>query len=108
MNMNDAMKAVALDSELEKNEHPIGRLVHLSTVTHAWRGVLAQVTPNYYVLDSAQPVALVDTAGPTMSEYMTDHLAVREGDLYTPPKKAKDVVPTVRIKRDAVSWLISW
>jgi hypothetical protein len=43
--------AVVTDMELENNEHPIGRVCHLSTVTHAFRGKLRAVTASYYILE---------------------------------------------------------
>ena len=103
--MNDAIQAVMTDGELERGEHPIGKLVHLSTVTHAWRGTLLAVTPSYYVLDSSGPVALVDSTG-AVGEYLAAPTAVREGDAYTAP--AKGPRATVRVLRAAVSWMVSW
>lgn len=94
---------VVTDMELELNIHPIGKVVHLSTVTHAWRGTLLSVDSTYYVLDASKPVALVDETGP-MAEYMTSMTKVYQGDAFEPGKKT---APTVRILRAAVAWMIS-
>jgi len=105
--MNDNEKnqrnAVISDGEWERNEHPIGKVVHLSTVTHAFRGTLLAVTPSYYVLDDAREVTLVDSTG-AFGEYLGTLTAGREGDTYH-PKKTKN--PTLRILRGAVSWCVS-
>jgi hypothetical protein len=71
--------AVTTDSELEAGGHPIGKICHISTVTHAWRGTLAAVTASYYIFDATKPIALVDSTG-AMSEYLSDMNAAREGD----------------------------
>lgn len=97
--------AVAHDAGLESGEHPIGELVHISTVTHAFRGVLREVTPSYYILDNARPVALVDSTG-AFAGYFAKPLAAREGDVWTPPKSGAR--PTMRILRGAGSWLVSF
>ena len=99
--MSDMHNSVTTDYELERGEHPIGRLVHLSTVTHAWRGTLREVTPSYYILDSTKPVALVDSTG-GMSTYVATPTAGSEGDSIAPGTH------TVRVLRGAVSWMVSW
>lgn len=96
--------AVVTDYELERGEHPVGKLVHLSTVTHAWRGVLEAVTPSYFVLSASHPVALVDSTG-AISDYLVDPTKCSEGDEFKPTKGKR---ATVRIPRAAVSWLVSW
>lgn len=96
---------VLTDSENERGEHPVGQVVHLSTVTHAWRGKLLEVTPSYYILDPAAKVALVDSTG-KISDYMESPTAGSEGDDYTPGTKKP--APTVRVLRGAVSWMLSW
>lgn len=103
MSSEYAQKAVVTDYELERNEHPIGKIVHLSTVTHAWRGKLLEVTPSYYVLDSEEPVSLVDSTD-AIGAYLSKMTAAREGDTYKPKKSGN---PTVRILRGAVSWMVS-
>lgn len=106
--MNDKqrneMNTVVTDYELERGEHPVGKLVHLSTVTHAWRGVLEVVTPSYYVLSASHPVALVDSTG-AISDYLVDPTKCSEGDEFKPTKGKR---ATVRIPRAAVSWMVSW
>jgi hypothetical protein len=111
--MTDADKANAVitDGELERGEHPIGQYVHISTVTHAWRGWLLAVTPSYFVLDHTRAYALVDSTGP-MGDYAVTPTTVREGDEVAPSKgkgKGKGTAPAVpRIPRGAVAWLLSW
>ncbi len=100
----DEYNSVALDYELERGEHPIGSLVHLSTVTHAWRGVLREVTPSYYVLSPEHPVALVDSTG-AMADYLSNPAVASQGDEWKPGKGKR---PTVRIPRAAVAWLVAW
>lgn len=106
MSGNESINRVVTDYELERGEHPIGKLVHISTVTHAWRGVLEAVTPSYYVLSAEQPVALVDETG-AMGSYLTDPKGGNDSDVYVPPKKS-GARATVRVLRSAVSWLVSW
>ena len=103
--IDNDLNAVITDRELERGEHPIGKLVHISTVTHAFRGVLKEVTASYYILDSLEPVALVDSTG-NFADYLADPQAVREGDLFKPNKKKAP--PTVYILRGAVSWFTSF
>lgn len=105
MNETEQRNAVVTDYELERGEHPIGRLVHISTVTHAWRGVLEAVTTSYYVLSTEHPVALVDSTG-AMADYLTKPEVASQGDEFAPPKKGRR--PTIRIPRAAVAWVISW
>ena len=102
---DEEWNAVVTDYELERGEHPIGKLVHISTVTHAWRGILEGVTPNYFVLSAEHPVALVDSTG-AMGDYLANPVVASQGDEFTPSKKGKRA--TVRIPRAAVSWLVSW
>ncbi len=104
---DDVHNAVLTDYELERGEHPVGRLVHISTVTHAWRGHLAAVSPSYYILDPTKPVAMVDSTG-GIGEYLSSPTQVREGDAFNPHPKKKDQSPTIRIPRAAVAWLVSW
>lgn len=103
--MNDkqteSYNKVVTDHELERGEHPIGALVHISTVTHAWRGVLESVTASYFVLSKEHPIALVDSTG-NMGDYLMKPDQVREGDLAKKPKGQ------VRIPRGAVAWMIAY
>lgn len=103
--MSDSHNAVVTDYELERGDHPIGKLVHLSTVTHAWRGVLAAVSPSYFIFSNEHPVALVDSTG-AMGEYLAEPKAASPGDEFKPGKKGTN--PTVRVPRAAVAWLVSW
>jgi hypothetical protein len=102
--MNPAeMAAVVTDYENENGEHPVGKLVHLSSVSHAWRGVLKEVTSSYYILDGNKPFALVESTGP-MGEYLSNPTAMREGDGYEPGKKGKKA--HIRVPRGAVAWMV--
>lgn len=92
--------AVVTDGELDHNEHPIGKLVHLSTVTHAFRGYLLAVTPSYYILDENRPWALVDSTG-AMADYTKNMSRASDGDHV---KAGSGVCP--RILRGAVSWML--
>ncbi len=98
------INAVVTDGELERGEHPIGKLVHISTVTHAWRGVLKEVTSSYFILDGNETIALVDSTG-AMGNYLADPTEVREGDSFKPGKGKK---PSIMIPRGAVAWMIAW
>lgn len=95
---------VVTDYELERGEHPIGKLVHISTVTHAWRGVLEAVTPTYLVLSSEHPVALVDSTG-AMRDYLANPKVASDGDEFEPGKGKR---PTIRVPRAAVAWMVAW
>ncbi len=95
--------AVVTDGENERGEHPIGKKVHISTVTHAWRGTLLAVTASYYILDASKPIALVDSTG-KMGDYMKTMKAVTEGDEHIPGKTER---PVIRVLRGACSWLLS-
>jgi len=98
--------AVVTDGELERGEHPIGRLVHISSVTHAWRGVLETVTPSYYLMSREHPVALVETTGP-MGEYLNKPTMVRDGDELRP--KEGGISPArLRVPRGAAAWMLDW
>ena len=103
---DDITNAVVTDYELEKGEHPIGSLVHISSVTHAWRGVLIAVTPSYYILDNNRPFALVDSTQ-EMGKYLANPTAGSPGDAFTPKEGTKSK-PTIRVPRSAVAWIISW
>lgn len=98
MNMRNR---VVTDFELEKGEHPIGQVVHISTATHAWRGTLEYVTSSYFILSKDHPIALVDSTG-AMGEYFAKPTAVRAGDAVEKPSAR------VFIPRGAVAWMIAW
>ena len=88
--------AVITDDELERGEHPIGHVVHLSTVSHAFRGVLEGVTPSHYLLKKG-----------------TVEIVLSVGDLakYTAkstPAEAEKVLHAVRVPRGAVAWEIDF
>ncbi len=83
------------DAELMKDsEHPIGPNVHISTCTHAWRGTLKHVSPNYFVLVDA-------------------HMVGDTGDVaaYSRTGKGSEAsdtcVGTIRIPRTSVAWILS-
>lgn len=97
--------SVTTDYEKERGMHPLGKLVHISTVTHAWRGILLDVTPSYYILDPDQNVALVDSTG-EIGTYLENPVVAREGDVHKP--KADSKRPTVMILRGAVSWMVAF
>lgn len=101
------MNAVVTDMDYEKGIHPIGQLVHISTVTHAFRGVLLSVDSSYYVLDTRHPVgiALVDSTG-AAGEYFSAPTAVRNGDAFDSKKSKKKF--EFRVFRGAGSWMGSW
>ena len=98
--------SVVTDGEEERGEHPVGKVCHISTVTHAWRGTLLAVTPSYYVFDPSKEIALVDSTG-DMGSYFSAMTVVRDGDLYKPTKKTEGKNPTIRVLRAAVSWMVS-
>lgn len=88
--------AVITDGQLERGEHPIGHIVHLSTVTHAFRGVLDGVTPSHYLLRKG-----------------TVEIVLSVGDLAsygpkTKPSEAETIAHAVRIPRGAVAWEIDF
>jgi hypothetical protein len=91
---------VQTDSELERDaEHPVGRIVHLSTVTHAWRGKLIHVTPSYYVL--APGAIMVGDTG-DVGAYLAAGKAWKAG-----AEESEPTSRTVRVLRAAVSWMAS-
>jgi len=93
------------DYELERGEHPIGCLVHICTVGHAWRGTLCAVTPSYYVLDADAEVALVDSTG-AIGKYLEAGAGGSPEDIHKPAKGT--LTPVVRVCRGAGTWLVSW
>ena len=88
MNENNA---VVTDYQHEREEFPLGRLVHISTVTHAFRGTLKAVTPSHYWLAAA---VLVESTG-EVAAYAKSHKASEEGAV---------IKGSIRIPRAAVAW----
>lgn len=87
---------VATDAELERGTFQIGRTVHLSSVTHAYRGTLESITESVFVLKNAH---LVESTGPL--------------DQYAKTKKASEESPelkgvTIFISRGALAWGMQW
>ncbi len=78
----------------DDNEHPIGQRVHISTVTHAWRGTLLAVTKHYYILDA--DAVLVESTGPA-EKYAQDRKADKESA----------GLPGVQVRclRGAIAWM---
>ena len=87
---------VTTDGELERGEHPIGHVVHVSTVSHAFRGVLEGVTPSHYLLKKGT-VEIVLSVG-DLSKYTAT----------SAPAESEKVAHAVRIPRGAVAWEIDF
>lgn len=88
--------AVLTDHELEKQSHPVGSVIHVSTVTHAFRGTLFGVTPTHYLLKDA---FIIHSTG-DVAEYSKSATS-----------KANEMEAchcTVRIPRAAVAWEFVW
>lgn len=100
----DSINTVVTDAELERGEHPVGSLVHIATVTHAWRGHLAAVTASYYMLDPTKSWTMVDNTGP-VGAYVKKP-AASEAETVEPTKKG--IQPRMLIPRSAVAWIIAW
>lgn len=91
---------VQTDAELTKDaEHPIGREVHISTVTHAWRGILKHVTPNYFVFESGA-VMVGDTGD--VSAYLKNGKKWTAGQ-----EESEPCAKVVRVLRASVAWIAS-
>lgn len=101
------INSVITDQELERGEHPIGKYVHLSSATHAWRGTLLAVTTTYFVLDPDRPVALVDVTGP-IGAYLKTGVGGSVEDAFDAKMKPAIGKPVVRVPINAVCWMISW
>lgn len=101
----ESVNRVVTDGELERGEHPIGKLVHVSTVSHAWRGVLECVTASYFVLSPDHTYALVDSTG-AIDDYVSRPEASSTGDVVAPRRSGKRA--TIRIPRTAIVWVMSW
>lgn len=84
--------AVVTDSQHEVGDFPIGKVIHVSTVTHAFRGELEAVTPSHYWLKKGTCVFVHDTGSTTE---------------YANSKKGADeevISVQVRIPRGAIVW----
>lgn len=105
-------RSVITDYEHENGLHPIGRTTHIASVTHAFRGLLKEVTTSYYIFDERSPQALVDSTG-IIQEYANTMTNGRPKDLFDPRKspelnlenKVKSL-PQVRMNRHGWSWMI--
>jgi hypothetical protein len=88
--------AVVTDMELENNEHPIGKVCHFSTVTHAFRGKLVAVTASYMIL-------------PPGSEFvpLTGDIGVYSKSSKAKASEAFEVCHTeIRIPRGSIAWML--
>ena len=102
LNKNDQENnAVYTDQELQNGEHPIGRVVHLSTVTHAFRGVLRDVTTSYFILDNSKPAHIIHDTGEVSAYSKTGKTDAREMEEVN--KSAE-----IRIPRGSVAWMLVW
>jgi hypothetical protein len=98
MKHDEAMNAVMTDWEKENGLCPEGRLVHVSTVSHAFRGRLKLVTPSHYILErNAVLVALTGQTG-GKEGYAATQVGQEEDQ---PIEKAEVWIP-----RAAVSWML--
>lgn len=90
--------AVVTDAQLESGEFPLGRMVHISTVTHAFRGYLENVTPSHYILKKGTCEVIHDSGEVTpYSESATSK-----------PREGERVACQVRIPRGSVAWEFCW
>lgn len=90
--------AVTTDGEHERGEHPLGHIIHVSTVTHAFRGVLEGVTPSHYLLKKGT-VEMVQSTG-DLTEYGPKSMS-REAE-------AEKIPFAVRVPRGAIAWEIDF
>ena len=86
-------RSVRHDAALEADEHPLGLLIHVSTVTHGWRGILVHVSETHYYLAGAH---MVNGTG-KIADYVKAGLA---GGSEESPK----LPGLARIPRGAVAW----
>lgn len=88
--------SVQTDNELEKDaEHPLGRITHISTVTHAWRGMLKFVTPNYFVFETGTAQLVGDTGD--INEYAKNYKSSQE--------QSTPLNGVIRVPRASVCWI---
>ena len=94
------INAVVTDQQHEAGEFPIGKVVHFSTVTHAFRGVLEAVTPSDYWLKRGTASIIHDTGD--VSEYSTakDSNARESEEVHRAAQ--------IQIPRAAVAWKMVW
>lgn len=96
--MNDKQKqetnSVVTDAQHEAGEFPLGKVLHISTVTHAFRGVLEAVTPSHYWLKRGTVSIIHDTGD--VAEYSKMKTAQA--------REMETVVTRVRIPRASVVW----
>lgn len=91
---NEANQVIT-DNENETGEHPIGKVVHMSTVTHAFRGRLVCVTASYYILADA---SIVHDTG-AVAAYRKNQRSASESE-------EEHIGDGVRVLRSAVVWCI--
>ena len=87
--------AVITDMESEAGEHPIGRVVHICTVSHAFRGVLTAVTPSYFIFAPGSEIVL-----------STGEVEAYSGDPKSTAREAEKVLTEVRLLRSAAVWCL--
>jgi hypothetical protein len=96
--MNDATKndinSVVTDAQHMAGEFPIGRVIHVSTVTHAFRGELEAVTPSHYWLKKGTVSIIHDTGDVTPYSKSKDSEA----------RESEKVNTRVRIPRGSIAW----
>ena len=74
-------------------EHPIGKVIHLSTVTHGWRGILVHVSETHYYLAKAH---MVNGTG-RIKDYTDNGLSGGS-------EESPELGGLCRIPRGAVAW----
>ena len=87
--------AVITDMESEAGEHPIGKTVHISTVSHAFRGVLLAATPSYFILEKGCEIVLSTGEVGAYSAKKDSHAS-----------EAEKVNTEVRLLRSAAVWCL--
>jgi hypothetical protein len=97
MKQRNLENAVIADAENTSGEHPVGRVVHLSTVTHAWRGKLEAVTASYYIFEPGAELIL-----------STGEIGAYGTSETSRPVEGEKCPARVRVLRGAVAWLIEY
>lgn len=87
---------VATDAELERGTFQLGSTVHMSSVTHAFRGTLESVTESMFILSEPH---LVESTGP-LDQYARTQRAAEESPRLPGVK--------VYVSRGALSWAMQW
>lgn len=90
--------AVVTDMQQEAGEFPLGRTIHVSTVTHAFRGTLKEVTPSHYILQKGTCEIIHDTG--EVTTYSKSKVST--------PREGEKVDCEVRIPRGSVAWEFCW